>query len=92
MNPRLTLHAALLLLSGCRIECGTVRQQEPPTVSDEPRAAPPQAPPCMRDNCVERPAKLVCADLYRTASECVAWNIVYEHHCDCIEWAARPAQ
>lgn len=53
--------------------------------------APPASPPCVREHCAERIARLKCEDeeQHGYSSSCIRWKVLYEHHCDCVEWGPR---
>lgn len=65
-----------------------------PTTSTAPApspAPPPRPPPpCIWETCAERPDRLWCKD-FRNISvgsdgTCTEWKIIYDRHCDCVEW------
>lgn len=78
---------------------GFAEGKEQPTVaSAEPLSSArvlspvpaPAGPPCVRETCAERPGTLWCAEMRHIATgsdgTCYRWKILYEHHCDCVEW------
>jgi hypothetical protein len=46
--------------------------------------APPPAPKCTHETCLERPKYMGCLE---GGNWCSRWEIYYEHHCDCDRWA-----
>lgn len=62
-----------------------------PTASSAPTStatAAPAAPPCIHERCEERPKRLECTGPYMGANTCWRWEVIYEHHCTCDQWAS----
>ncbi len=49
-----------------------------------------KAPPCIHQNCFERPSDLDCT--HPISGACWHYKIIYEHHCDCDQWAPNEKQ
>ena len=54
-----------------------------------PASAPEPPPPCVRETCAERPKALHGRVGTCGGGVCATYDIEYERHCDCVEWAPR---
>ncbi len=88
MTPAPSL-LAFLLLCGCQCQVDVQSRPADAGVTVDAATEAPKPPPCIREHCFERPERLNCV-WNSSINVCGAWLVIYERHCDCVEWGGAP--